>query len=169
MDVVCVKGESILSFSLQPRMSILSSFLDRLKQTAEIDRSESDELQIYFGLPYIPRPQSKSQYAHIFTPAFRQKTLNRMLRVLKSQTANHQDQTRHHQALEHLTRKSRRQESEIRKLEEDYGNILQLSLELMDLLQASVQGEPVAIGNDIFERLSARLVSRPTTAMRFLL
>lgn len=35
----------------------------------------------------------------------------------------------------------------------------------MDLLQASVQGEPVTIGNDIFERLSARLVSRPTTAI----
>ena len=64
-----------------------------------------------------------------------------------------------------MTKKSRRQDSEIRKLEEDYGNILQLSLELMDLLQSSIQGEPVTIGNDIFERLSARLVSRPTTAI----
>ena len=43
---------------------------------------------------------------------------------------------------------------------EDYGNILQLALELMDLLQASIRGQPVTIGNDIFERLSARLGTR---------
>ena len=37
---------------------------------------------------------------------------------------------------------------------------MQLALELMDLLQASIRGQPVTIGNDIFERLSARLGTR---------
>ena len=102
---------------------------------------------------------------HIFTPDFKNKVLTRLLRFLKAQSENGQGSQKQKELIDQLTRKSRRQDSEIRKLEEDYGNILQLSLELMDLLQASVQGEPVTIGNDIFERLSARLVSRPTTAM----
>lgn len=129
---------------------------------------ESDDFQLYFGLPYIPKPHTKSQFMHIFTPEFSKKILTKLLRFLKSASLSlHDAQTvqRQKQVFDQLTRKSRKQESEIRKLEEDYSNILQLALELMDLLQASIRGQPVTIGNDIFERLSARLVSRPTTAM----
>ena len=128
--------------------------------------SDSDEFQIYFGLPYIPKPHLKSQYAHIFTTEFKHKIQTRMLRFLKMHTdRGSQSSQKQKELIDQLTKKTRRQDSEVRKLEEDYGNILQLSLELMDLLQASVQGEPVSIGTDIFERLSARLISRPTTAI----
>ena len=122
--------------------------------------SDSDEFQIYFGLPYIPKPHLKSQYAHIFTTEFSKKVLNQMLRFLKTQALTlHDSETveRQQHLFDELQRRLRKGESEIRKLEEDYGNILQLALELMDLLQASVQGHPVNIGNDIIDRLSARL------------
>jgi uncharacterized protein YjaG (DUF416 family) len=128
---------------------------------------DTDEFQIYFGLPYIPKPHLKSQYSHIFTAQFKTKVMNQMLRFLKTQALTlHDSETvvRQQELFDELQRRLRKSESEIRKLEEDYGNILQLALELMDLLQSSVQGQPVNIGNDIIDRLSARLASRPSTS-----
>ena len=81
---------------------------------------ESDDFQLYFGLPYIPKPHTKSQFAHIFTPEFSKKILTKLLRFLKSASLSlHDAQTvqRQKQVFDQLTRKSRKQESEIRKLE----------------------------------------------------
>ena len=65
---------------------------------------------------------------------------------------------------DNLSRTLSKKQSELKHLEEDYSNVLQLSLELMDLLQSSLKGEPVSIGKDIMTRMAENLNSRPASA-----
>ena len=63
-----------------------------------------------------------------------------------------------------LSRTLSKKQSELKHLEGDYSSVLQLSLELMELLQSSLKGEPVSIGKDIMARMADNLNSRPPSA-----
>lgn len=130
---------------------------------------ETDDAQIYFGLTHTPRPHQKTQFAHIFTEQWSNRILSRLLRELKKQLMTENSETEQilkmKKEFDRLSRSLAHKESEHRRLEEDYGNVLQLSLEVMELLQSSLKGQPVSIGQDLVARMADKLVSRPSSAV----
>jgi len=130
---------------------------------------ESEDTQIYFGLTHTPRPHQKSQFSHIFTEQWSNRVLSRLLRELKKQLVTENPDVEQvlklKKELDRTARLGSQKESEYRRLEEDYGNVLQLALEVMELLQSSLKGEPVSIGHELVARMADKLVSRPASAM----
>ncbi|CBY10362.1 unnamed protein product [Oikopleura dioica] len=130
---------------------------------------ESEEAQLYFALGQVPKPHLRRQFAHIFqvnwSTDLLAKCIAKMKTLLPSTTTNDSRKLeRLKSEYDRLSYNTTQQQTEIRRLERDYAQVLQLALELMDLVKSALRGEPTQLSPDLLRRFSDQLSSRPATA-----